>query len=102
MSLQTQRMREIGVGVYARQMINAAEEIDWIDGPILDLFGFGIRGADHVAALESAASHQDAEDVAVMIASAIPGRLPVNLGTAAELAAAPDQRAFQQAALVQI
>ncbi len=38
----------------------------------------------------------------MMIAPAIPGRLPVNLGAAAKLAGAPDQRAFQQAMLVQI
>src|ERR1035438_236280 len=99
MGLQTQRMGELGVGVYARQMINAAEEVHRIHGPLLNLFGFGVRGADHVAGLESTASDQDAEGVAMMVAPAIPRRLPVNFGAAAKLAGAPDQRALQQAVL---
>src|ERR1035437_899582 len=95
-------MRQLGVRVNPRQMIDAAEQIDGIDGPVLDLFGLGIGRTDHLPALESAAGHQDAEDVAIMIASAIPGWLPVDLGRAAELAAAPNQRAVQQAVLVQV
>ena len=53
-------------------------------------------------ALESAPRHQHGKHVAVVVPAAVPGRLPIHLGTAAELAGAPDERAFQQAVIVQI
>src|ERR1035441_4965531 len=99
MGFQAQWMGQLGVGVYARQMINAAEEIHRIHGPFFNFFGFAVPGADHVAGLEATASDQDAEDVAMMVAPAIPRRLPVNFGAAAKLAGAPDQRALQSVLL---
>ena len=47
-------MGELGVGVDAGQLIDAAKQIDWIHGTFLDLFGLSVRGADYVAGLESA------------------------------------------------
>ena len=55
-----------------------------------------------MSALESAAGNKHAKDVALMVAPTIPGRLPVNLRSTAELAATPDHCALQQAALVQV
>ena len=100
--LEAHGMRQPARGVDAGQLIDAPQQVDRIDRPVLDLFGLGIGGPDDVAALESAARHQHAEDVAVVVAAAVPGRLPIDLGTAAEFAAAPDQRAFQQPAVLQV
>ena len=91
-------MRQLCVRVDAGQLVDAAEQIDGIDGPVLDLLALLRRCADHLPALESAAGDEHGEHAAEVVAPAVPGRLPVDLRRAAELAAAPDQRALQEAA----
>ena len=99
---QALRMRQLGVGIDAQQFVHAADEVARIDGPVLDLFALGVRRADDVAALESAAGDHGGEDLAVMAAPAVPGRFPLDLRRSAELAAPPDDGAVQQAAVRQI
>ena len=95
-------MRQIGGVVDAGQLVNAAQQIDRVDRTVFDFLALGIRLAHDLAALETAARHQHRIDFAVVVASAVPRRLPIDLRAAAELAAAPDQRAFQQASVVQV
>ena len=95
-------MGQPGAGVDAGQFVDASEQIDGIDGPLLDLFALFVRGADHAAALESAARHQDRKHLAIMVPAAVPGGLPVDLRTAPEFAAAPDNRRLQQPVIAQV
>ena len=48
-------MGQLAVGVDAQQFVDAADQVARIDRPVLHLFASGVRGADDLAALESAA-----------------------------------------------
>ena len=52
-----------------------------------------------MAALETAAGHDGREDLAPVVAAAVPGGVPIDLGLAAEFAPAPDDRGLEQAAV---
>ena len=84
-------MRQLSAGVDAAQRVDAAKQVHWIHRPLLDLFGLRIGRSDDVAAFESATRDERGENVAVMIAAAIPRWLPIHLGRAAKLAAAPNR-----------
>ena len=75
-----------------QQLVHAADQIARIDGPVLDRLSLGIGGADHLAAFEAAAGNHARRRPPEMVPPAIPGRFPVDLRRAAELAAAPDDR----------
>src|SRR5512143_2120556 len=95
-------MRQFGAGIDAAQRVNTAQQIDWVNRTALALFGFGIGFADDVAALETAASHEHTKNVPIMVATAVPGRLPIDLGSAPEFPAAPHDGGFKQPVILQV
>ena len=99
---QALRMRQLGLGINAQQLVHAADEVARIDRAFLDRFAFGVRSADDLAAFEAAAGDHGGEHLAMMTASAVPGRFPLDFGRSAKFAAPPDNGAVQQAVLRQI
>src|SRR5258708_4436986 len=95
-------MGQLGGGGDTEQFGHGAEQVDGVDGAVFDLFAASVRGADDVAALESAAGHERGEDGAVVSPAAIPRGFPLHFWSAAELAVPPDDSAIQQAALREI
>jgi len=93
---------QLRFGIDSHQFIDAAQEVARVYRPVLDFFSFSIGGTNNVPSLETAPGHKRGEDLAVMVAAAVPGRALVDLGGAAELAAAPDDRAVQQAVFRQV
>jgi hypothetical protein len=73
-------MGQLGVGSMPSSSYMLPIRSHGIDGPVLDLFALGIGGADHVAALESAAGHHGREDLAPMAAPAVPGASHMTFG----------------------
>src|ERR1039458_10762115 len=60
-----------GVGKFgfswdAEEVVHGADQIDRVDGAVLDFFTAGVGSAHHVAPLEASAGHQRREDLAVM------------------------------------
>src|ERR1019366_3689826 len=63
---------KFGFGRDAEEVVHGADQIDRVDGAVLDLFAASVGSAHHVPAPETAAGHQRREDLSVMAAAAIP------------------------------
>ena len=80
-------MRQLRLGINTQQFVHAADEIAGIDRALLHSFAGRVRGADDMAALETAASDYCGEYLAMMTASAVPGRFPLDFRRAAPMPA---------------
>src|SRR5208337_5474304 len=100
--LQAHGVGQPGAGIDAAQLIDAPQQVHRVNGAVLDLLALVVRRADHATTLESAPGDQHGENVTVVVAATVPGRLPVHLGGPAELTATPHEGALEQAAVLQV
>src|SRR5262249_10555983 len=100
--LRAYGMRQSGCSIDSTQGVDAAQQINRINRPFFDFFFLVIGGADNVVFLEASVSDQRSERGLVVIAFAIPRRLPIHLWCPSEFATAPDQCALEQTVVVQV
>src|ERR1039458_9464969 len=96
-----------GVGKFgfswdAEEVVHGADQVDRVDGAVLNFFAAGVGGAHHVPTPKTPAGPHRREALAVMPAPAVPRSFPLHFGRAAELAVPPDDGAREQAALREI